>query len=132
MKKYLLSGAERIKSKKEFEHIYEFGKTIYSSDKKLKAIFLCDRSVDNPKVKIAIAISKKAGKAVWRNRVKRLIKESYRLNKESLISKINEDKILLRIIFSANYLNENKNKQLKLHHIVIPVLDLLSVIKNEI
>ncbi len=123
---------ERIKSKKEFNRIYVLGKTIYSTDKKLKAIFLCDREVDNPRVKIAIAISKKAGNAVWRNRVKRLIKESYRLNKESLISKINEDKILLRIIFSANYLNENKNKQLKLHYILTPVLDLLSIIKNEI
>lgn len=132
MKKHSLSSEERIKSKKEFDRIYEFGKTIYSSDKKLKAIFLCDRAVDNPGVKIAIAISKKAGNAVWRNRVKRLIKESYRLNKESLISKIKEKNILLRIIFSANHLNENRNKRLKLQYILTPVLDLLSVIKNEI
>ncbi|MCJ7552841.1 MAG: ribonuclease P protein component [Ignavibacteriaceae bacterium] len=132
MKKHSLSSEERIKSKKEFDRIYEFGKTIYSSDKKLKAIFLCDRAVDNPGVKIAIAISKKAGNAVWRNRVKRLIKESYRLNKESLISKIKEKNILLRIIFSANHLNENRNKRLKLQYILTTVLDLLSVIKNEI
>jgi len=132
LKKHSLSSEERIKSKKEFDRIYEFGKKIYSSDKKLKAVFLCDRAVDNPRVKIAIAISKKAGNAVWRNRVKRLIKESYRLNKESLVSKIIEKNILLRIIFSANHLNENRNKRLKLHYILTPVLDLLSVIKNEI
>lgn len=131
MKKHSLSSEERIKSKKEFDRIYEFGKIIYSSDKKLKAIFLCDRAVDNPGVKIAIAISKKAGNAAWRNRVKRLIKESYRLNKESFISKIKDKNILLRIIFSANHLNENRNKRLKLHYILTPVLDLLSVIKNE-
>ena len=38
---------------------------------------------------IGIAISKKAGKAVKRNRIKRLIRESYRLKKNDLIQGYN-------------------------------------------
>lgn len=132
MKKFSLSGQERIKSKKEFDRIYKTGKTIYSSDRKIKALFIMDRTNENPGVKIVAAISKKAGNAVWRNRVRRLIKESYRLNKQDILTKCQEKKIVLKIIFSANFLNEKNNKTIKYDELSKPVLEIINKIENEI
>lgn len=91
-----------------------------------------DRANENPGVKIAAAISKKAGNAVWRNRVRRLIKESYRLNKLAVLTKCQEKKMVLKIIFSANFLNEKNNKTIKYNDISKPVLDIINRIENEI
>lgn len=132
MKSFSLSRRERIKSKKEFDRIYTAGKTVFSEDKKLKAVYLYDPAASETGVKIALAVSKKAGNAVWRNRLKRLIKEAYRLNKEPLYLKAQEEKFLLKIVFSANYLNEAKNKHLNFQQILTSVLDLLNNIKREI
>lgn len=131
MKRFSLSSEERIKNKKEFDRVYKFGKTIISSDKKLKAIFLFEQNLENPGVKIAAAVAKKAGTAVWRNKVKRLVRESYRLNKHPVIDLCIEKKSNLRIIVSPYYLSESKNKFIKLHEFMPSVLELLDRIKNE-
>lgn len=132
MKRYSLSGDERIKGKKSFDQIYSTGRIIISSDKRFKATYTCNPETDNPGIKIAAAVSSKAGSAVWRNRVKRLIKEVYRLNKEILIENIERKKLLVRIIFSPNFLNEKKNKKLNYYNVLPPVLEIMSKINNEI
>lgn len=131
MKKFSLSGNERIKGKKQFEIIYASGKTIISGDKKLKAVFAINH-FEKSGVKIAAAISKKAGSAVWRNRIKRLIKESYRLNKDTLVASCNEKKITLHIIFSSYRLNEKMNKAIAYKDVFPPVIDIIKKIQNEI
>ncbi|MFO7525664.1 MAG: ribonuclease P protein component [Ignavibacteriaceae bacterium] len=132
MKKFSLSGKERIKSKKEFDLIYSTGKTIYSADKKIKALFIKDRTNENPGVKIAVAISKRSGNAVWRNRVRRIIKEIFRLNKESLLTECREKSVSLNVIFSAYSINEKNNKKVKYCIVSPPVLDIINKLKNEI
>jgi ribonuclease P protein component len=128
LKQQGLSSKERIKSKKDFEELYSGGKIIISSDQKIKTIFL---TKDNPEygVKIAAVVSKKLGNAVWRNRVKRLIKESYRLNKQDLLIQCGEKKKSIKLIFSAYSLNENKNKKIGLIEIMPGVLELMRKIK---
>lgn len=108
------------------------GKTIYSYDKKLKAVFLYDRDSGKEGIKVAAAVSKKSGNAAWRNRVKRMIKESYRLSKFLLLPDMLEKKITLSIIFSPNYLNAKTNKIISLNDIISPVKELLNKIKKEI
>lgn len=132
MKKFSLSGKERIKSKKEFDLIYSTGKTIYSVDKKIKALFIKDRTNENPGVKIAVAISKRSGNAVWRNRVRRKIKEIFRLNKESLLAKCQEKRVLLNVIFSAYSMNEKKNKKVNYYNLSPTVLEIINKLENEI
>jgi ribonuclease P protein component len=132
LKRHSLSSDERIKGKKSFDRIFSSGKTVLSTDKKLKAVYIRDTELNNPGVKIAAAVSSKAGNAVWRNRVKRLIKESYRLNKESIDAKCKKEHLLLRIVFSPNFLNEKKNKKISFQEILSPVLDIIHRIKNEI
>ena len=91
---------ERIKSRKDFRNIYVRENQFFLQIKKLK-LFI-ERKSEPPGVKIAAAVSKKSGNAVWRNRVKRLIKESYRLNKEILTELCPRKNILLKIVFSPN------------------------------
>lgn len=83
-------------------------------------------------IKIAAAVSKKAGKAVWRNRVKRLIKESYRLNKKALLEKVLLKKIQLLLIFSPNRLSETSNKKIYLHDVSPGVVELMNKIIQQI
>jgi len=128
-KKQGLSSKERIKSKKDFDELYSFGKTLISSDKKIKAIYL---TKENPGegIKIAAVVSKKLGNAVWRNRIKRLIKEAYRLNKEEIIIAAESAGKDLKLIFSAFALSEKKNKKIALNDIEPGVLDAVNHIKK--
>ena len=61
MKKYGLSVQEKIKSRKEFETIYQLGRTIHSSNNTIKANYIVDIENKHPGVKIAVAISKNPG-----------------------------------------------------------------------
>lgn len=130
MKRFGLSAEERIKSRKDFEKIFSNGKTIFSSDKKIKAIYILEKNNDTAGVKISVAVNKKAGKAVWRNRVKRLLKEAYRLNKEMIAGAALKKNFLLKMIFSLNNFTEKKNKKISLSEIMSGMTDILAKIES--
>jgi ribonuclease P protein component len=124
-----LSPAERIKSKKDFDELYSSGKILISSNKKIKAIFLIK---DNPDegIKIAAVVSKKLGNAVWRNRIKRLIKEAYRLNKQEIKAQAFKTGKNIKLIFSAYVLSEKNNKKISLNEIAPDILELIGLLKK--
>ena len=68
-----MSKLETIKKNYEFNNVLSRGNSYFG--KQIEIIFKKNNLAKN---KIGIAISTKAGKAVQRNRVKRLIRESYR------------------------------------------------------
>ena len=131
MKQHSLSPKERIKSKKSFDDLFTSGKVLISKDQKIKAVYLVDKKSEEIGVKIAAAVSKKHGKAVWRNRVKRLIRTSYRLNKERLSKFCKEKRVLLRIVFSTFSLTEATTVRAKLDDVSPGVLDLMQQIESK-
>ncbi len=132
MKVYDLPEEERIKLKREFDLVYSSGKIIYSDSKKIKAIYCFLKDENNPGVKVAFAISKKAGNAVWRNRVKRLIRESYRLNKHELAIECKNNNLKLLLVFSLHSIRKKNYPKLYLKDILPEITGLLIKLKASI
>jgi ribonuclease P protein component len=82
--KNTLPAASRIKSKKLFDRLFEKGEAIYQAP--IRLVFLpIPFNMEEP-VKLGVSAPKRRMKrAVDRNRMKRLMREAFRLNKEKLI-----------------------------------------------
>ena len=77
---FSLPKKERIKSKKLIEAVFAEGKNLNNFP--LKLIYLPSNFEDGTQFKVAVVAPKRNFKrAVHRNRVKRLLREAYRLNK---------------------------------------------------
>lgn len=71
--------AERIRKKRDYTRIYEQGKRIYS-----RRFTIIVNPNGEGTTRLGTTVSKKAGNAVQRNRIKRLLREFFRLNKSRL------------------------------------------------
>jgi ribonuclease P protein component len=116
---------ERIKSKGDIEKIYTLGKTIISTDKKVKVIYLLTSHENRPRIKYAVTLSSKTGNSVWRNRFKRLIRESIRVEADLLRKIIFQAKADISIIFSPGLIIQSNNRRIFLNDIKPSVLDIL-------
>lgn len=72
---------ESLKNTRQFNRVYKKGKSIVN---KFVVMYYIPNGLEYNN--IGFSISKKVGKAVTRNRVKRIMKESYRLKSENLKS----------------------------------------------
>lgn len=78
---YSFSPVERIRKRKEYLACYRFGNR-YSSPNFIYYIRI--RTPDGEGLRLGTTVTKKVGKAVVRSRLKRLIKEVFRLNQSEL------------------------------------------------
>ncbi|WP_333860963.1 ribonuclease P protein component [Clostridium sp.] len=65
----------RLKKNAEFRAVYKRGKS-FSNNLLVVYLYINKKSIN----RLGVSVSKKVGKSVVRNRIKRLIKESVRLN----------------------------------------------------
>ena len=132
LKKTNIGNQSRLKSKKTTEKIFNSGRVIYSPDKKLRAHYLLYKNPDECGIKSSVAVSKKAGKAVWRNRAKRLIREANRLSSYELLENCLYKKTQLEIIFAINNLNEVANRKISLTDFQLPIEEILKQVNREL
>jgi len=116
---------DRLKRANDIEAVYKNGNVIISTDRKLKASHLSSESITN-QIRIAVTVSSKAGSSVWRNRLKRIIRESLRLEKDILKEIVFKKKQDLTIIFSQYRINQVNHKRLFLKDIKHAVTDILN------
>ena len=105
MKKYGLSKQERIKLRNEVKKLFESENKKIANYYPIKTLFIIEDKQNSGGVKILISVpSKKIKKAVKRNRIKRQIKEVYRLNKTTLVetAKKNNKIILIGFIYVSH------------------------------
>ena len=70
----------RLRSKLQFDAVYADGRRI---DDRFFALRVKPNGLSHPRVGLAVAV-KTAGNAVARNRIRRLVRESFRLNQHEL------------------------------------------------
>jgi ribonuclease P protein component len=85
--KLTFNKTEKLKSQKLIEKLFLEGKSVVSYP--LRLVFIETTFDDNVKVKAGVSVSKRHFKnAVDRNRIKRLMREAYRLNKANYFNNI--------------------------------------------
>lgn len=105
---------ERMVSRKLMEQLFGGGHSRSAAAFPVRAVYMeTGRAVTGVPVQVLISVSKRHFKrAVKRNRVKRQLREGYRLNKQILIDAVNlkrEDKsIALAFIWQADRLYETR------------------------
>lgn len=78
-------GKEKLKSRKLIDKLFVEGKSV--SDYPIKLIYLKTQHTERVKTQAGMAVPKKNFKsAVKRNRIKRLLREAYRLNKHQVFN----------------------------------------------
>ena len=113
--KFTYPKIEKLKSQKVIEKLFLEGKSVSAFP--LRLIYLQMDHADGSKIKSGVSVSKRNFKnAVDRNRIKRLLRESYRLNKPAYFNNITHSYALMILYISKDETNfdavNSKMKQL--------------------
>ncbi|MDX1766596.1 ribonuclease P protein component [Arenibacter troitsensis] len=107
---------EKLKSKKLIEQLFAEG--IGVTNYPIKLVYLKTSYEDDSKCKVGVTASKRNFKsAVKRNRIKRLMRESYRLNKHLIFNNIEGN-----FAFMFLYLGKEMPSQTKITDAMIPLM----------
>ena len=124
--RYTYNKDEKLKSQKAIEQLFAEGKSVLAYP--LRMVYLNNQS----QLKVGVSVSKRNFKlAVHRNRVKRLLREGYRLNKNLLIDN-KLDHYTLMILYISKEMPDFKIIDKKMKALLTKFNDQVSNIeKNE-
>lgn len=112
---FTFSKKERLCSRKAIEKIFVSGKAI--NENPFRLLWIESPNEENVYLKIAISVPKKNfKKAVDRNKIKRQIREIYRLNKNRFLSPLqnSEKKYAAIIIYTGREFPDRKEMEAKI------------------
>lgn len=98
--RYTLGKTERLKSRKQIEQLFKEGKTFSVSPLRIYYSVDADVKKENSTSALQFGVgvsTRNFKKAVDRNRIKRLLREAYRLQKNELKDKVTQKKIQLNL-----------------------------------
>ena len=99
-KQFTLGKDERLKSRKQIEQLFNEGKKITVSPFRIFFLLLTPQATEYSPLSFGIAVSNKNFKrAVDRNRIKRLVREAWRLQKNELKEKLKVSARQLNVFF---------------------------------
>jgi ribonuclease P protein component len=102
--KHTLGKEERLKSKKLIERLYQEGNSVKTFP--LRMMFLQTEHTSGFPAQVGVSVAKRNFKlAVDRNRLKRLMRESYRLQKEIVYNNLDKP-----YVFMISYLGKEEWK----------------------
>ena len=78
-----MEKAYRIKKNSDFQKIYKKGKSVANR----QFVVYTYKNRDLKHFRLGISVSKKLGNAVTRNRIKRAIRENFKVHKQNIIAK---------------------------------------------
>ena len=128
-KQFTLGKNERLKSRKMIEQLFSAGKKFVIAP--FRVFYIVDKN-ENSSLQFGAAVSSKNfRKAVDRNRVKRVMRETYRLHKKGLQEKIKQQSCQLNIfiIYTAKELPVYKEVYSKMEKILDKLCNLLTETK---
>lgn len=95
--RYTLGKQERMKSRKQIEHLFKTGKTVSAQPLRLYYV-MQTLPAEECSLLFGVAVGTKHFKrAVHRNRVKRLIREAWRLQKNNLQQQLQENGLQMQV-----------------------------------
>ena len=101
---YTFKKDERLKSRKIIERLYKEGKSLKAFP--LRMVYFQTRDISNFYVQVGMSVPKRNfKKAVDRNRIKRLMRESYRKQKYLVY-----DKLKVPCVFMISYIGKKADK----------------------
>lgn len=125
---YTLSKSEILRGKQNFQRIYSLGKKIYKN--KITCIYLIEKKeTPENKIQVGFSVNRKIKLAVLRNRLKRLMREAFRLNKNIL----NFEAVKHYNIFLIFYFHKIlENKKIKFQDVAEEIISILKQVSEEI
>ena len=110
---FTLKKSERISRKREIDCLFERGEVFISYP--LRVVYVKQKPLSRAEVAVLVSVSKKKFKyAVKRNRMKRLIREAYRQNKNALIRHCREKEngLLIAFLYIGNEMCQWKEMEI--------------------